>query len=96
MASSHNSGTTVKSAPIRGMWAKGSRSSSHCENPASDPIRYRATKPISTPQATGVSRGATPNNKTVTADNSHTAGSWTAALPTTMGSLAATSPAETP
>ena len=41
MANSHSSGMPVKFAPTRGMWANGSRSSSHCGNPANEPIRYK-------------------------------------------------------
>ncbi|CKR68592.1 Uncharacterised protein [Mycobacterium tuberculosis] len=52
--------------------------------------------PTSTPHATGVNRGANPNNPTVTADNNHTAGSCTAAVPTTVGSLPPTSPTVMP
>src|SRR5262249_16171724 len=93
MASSHSSGTTVKSPPpTRGTCANGSRLSTHCGNPANEPIRYNATNATSTPQATGVNRGATPNNPTVTAANSQTAGNCTAAVPTTVLTLPPTSP----
>src|SRR5262249_30786596 len=74
MADNHSRGAAVKSLPIRGMCENGSRSSNHCENPASEPIRYSAMKPTNTPQATGVNRGASPNNATVTAESSQTAG----------------------
>lgn len=97
MASSHSNGTAVKSPPpTRGMWANGSRLSSICGNPANEPSRYSAMNPTSTPYATGVNRGANPNNPTVTADNNHTAGSCTAAVPTTVGSLPPTSPTVMP
>src|SRR5258708_29141734 len=96
IASSHSNGTTVNSAPTRGTCANGSRSSTHCGNPANEPIRYNATKAISTPHATGVNLGARPNNPTVTAANSQTAGNCTAAAPTTVATLPPTSPAAAP
>lgn len=72
MASSHSNGTAVKSPPpTRGMWANGSRLSSICGNPANEPSRYSAMNPTSTPHATGVNRGANPNNPTVAASADH-------------------------
>ena len=71
------------------MCANGSRSSSHCGKPDSEPIRYSATNPTSTPHATGLNLGASPNNATVTAAESQTAGSCTAALARTIAQFAA-------
>src|SRR5579875_755114 len=97
ISSNHSSGTGVKlPSPTRGTWVKGSRSSTHCAEPDNEPSRYTATNPTSTPQAAGVDRGSSPNNIVVTAASSHTAGSCTAALPTTVPSLPPTSPDVTP
>jgi len=86
----------VKSPPTRGTCANGSRSSNHCGDPSSEPIRYTATNPTSTPHAIGVSRGVRPNNTIVNAAVSQAAGSWAAALTVTSSTLPPTSPAAMP
>src|SRR6202000_2364103 len=78
------------------MCANGSRSSTHCGKPDNEPIRYSATNPTSTPHATGLKRGASPNNATATAAGSQTAGSCTSAVPSTIDRLPPTSGAAVP